>query len=383
MSYKEFEDFYREATIKHLALFEHDGFLISPPFCTETCKDYSKVMVYKNKEIKFIDVDTPPATSKYNSMAAIEDSLFFIPYGIWDNFNTVLELRNFEPAYHEISSSASGQFYNLASDGKTAFSAPLGYDNVNFCIFIKNGKVTQVPVNTSDLKCHMGTVFLNGMYYSPPRGECVHYNKILKFNPELEEITQLEVPGLPKAKRKYSDFIAVKNKLYALPFGHLESLSDILVLDTDTDQIELINLDIPAFLKKYNTGVLVGEKIIALPYGHKEELSSNLGLVFDTETHDYFTFDIGSTFGGKYRFRSGVEFNGCALYLPTGSPNAEIMSVNTEGKIVFRTIMKDYVLGRPVIYYDKVCTMAYNINSKDHYLFSLDKNFTISLDFLF
>lgn len=384
MSYKEFEDFYREADIKHLPLFEHNGYLIAPPFCTDQCKEYSKIMLYKDGELNFIDVNTPPATSKYNAMAVVDNSLFFVPYGIWDEFNTVLELRDFQPYYHELESTGKGQFYNLASDGKTAFSAPLGYDPVSFCIFIKDRKVKQIPVDLNQsLKCHMGVVHSNGCYYSPPRGEDPDYNYILKFNPTQQELTKIAVEGLPKACRKYSDFIQAGNKLYALPFGHAGHLSEILVLNTETDTTELVKLNIPDFYKKYNTGVLVDNKIIALPYGHKDSEVSNHGLVFDIDTYEYFTFDIGLKFGGKYRFRSGIEFNGNALYLPCGTPSIDIMAVNTKGEIVFRKSMKEYVIGRPVIYKDKVCSIAYKISSKEHMLLTVNKDFTVNLDLLF
>ena len=110
MTYKSFEDYYREAEIKHLVLFKHNGCLISPPFCTDRCKDYSRVMIYKNGSCNWIDVDTPPATSKYNSMISIGNSVFFAPYGIWDKFNTVLEI-NFDttsPHYQKFACWACG-----------------------------------------------------------------------------------------------------------------------------------------------------------------------------------------------------------------------------------------------------------------------------------
>ena len=41
--YKAFQDFYKEQSIKHMLLVEHNNELLSPPFATEKCKDYSKV----------------------------------------------------------------------------------------------------------------------------------------------------------------------------------------------------------------------------------------------------------------------------------------------------------------------------------------------------
>lgn len=376
MSYKSFEDFYRNATIKHLILHEYDGALISPPFCTDLCKDYSRVLVIRDKQASFIDVDTPPATSKYNSVVTIGDSLFFAPYGIWDNFNTVLELRNYEPHYHNVDSTGKGQFYNTATDGVTAFAAPLGYEPVSFCLFIKDGKVRQIPVPPSVcLKRHMGTAYLNGSYYSPPRGEDDNYTSILKFNTATEELSMIHVDGLPMSKRKYSDFIPVGNKLYALPFGKYVDLKDMLVLDTTNDSVELIPLDVPHFQKKYNAGVAVGNVIIAMPYGHKDDGDANFGLIFDTTTNKHRTFDVGQTFGGKYRFRSGIEFNGCAVFLPAGSPNVPIVVVNINGDILYSKTFSDFIISRPVLHKEIIYSIAYNIETKEHFLFTLDTDY--------
>jgi hypothetical protein len=384
MTYKAFEDYYKEAEIKHLVLFEHNGYLISPPFCTDKCKDYSKVMVYKDGAVTYIDIDTPPATSKYNSMAVVGDSLFFAPYGIWDNFNTVLELKNWKPIYHTIDSSSKGQFYNMASDGVTAFAAPLGYDPVSFGLFIKDGKVQQIPIPDSlALKRHMGCVFANGNYYSAPRGETLDYDTILKFNPASKEVTMIKVDNLPLSKRKYSDFIQSGHKLFALPFGREQELHHVLVLDTITDTTELVELNIPPFMKKYNVGVLLDDVIIAVPYGHKDDGDANYGLVFNTTTYEHSTFDVEQTFGGKYRFRCGVAYNDVAVFFPTGTPNADIVAVNKTGNVVFRKSFPEYILGRPIEYNGTLYTLAYQVLTQEHCLVTLDKDYNINFEVLF
>lgn len=384
MTYKAFEDYYKEARIHHLVLFEYNGYLISPPFCTDKCKDYSNVMVYKDGDIAYIGIDTPPATSKYNSMAVVGDSLFFAPYGIWDNFNTVLELKNWKPVYHTLDSTGKGQFYNMASDGVTAFAAPLGYDPVSFGLFIKDGKVKQIPIPDSlALKRHMGCVLANGNYYSPPRGETLDYDTILKFNPTTEEVTMIKVDNLPLSKRKYSDFIQVDNKLFALPFGREQELHHMLVLDTITDTTELVELNVPPFMKKYNVGVLLDDVIIAMPYGHKDDGDANHGLVFNTTTYEHSTFDVTQTFGGKYRFRSGIAYNSVALFFPTGTPNADIVAIDKTGTIVFRKSFPEYILGRPIEYNELVYTLAYQVITQEHCLVTLDKDYNINFKVLF
>ena len=326
MTYKSFEDFYREAEIKHLVIWEDNDVIISPPFCTDQCKDYSKILLLTDK-LNYVYADTPPATSKFNSMAKVNNSLWFAPYGIWDEFNTVLELRENIAISHTIDSSAKGQFYSLASNGTSAFAAPLGYEAVSFALFIKDGNVKQIPMPVSgELKKHMGTVWCNGHYWSPPRGEGYDYNQILKFNPDTEELSFIDV-NLPIARRKYSDFIVVGNKLFALPLGRDYELNHVLVLDTTNDSTELVELNVPKFIKKYNAGVLLGNTIVAMPYGHKDSGDANNGLLFNVNTYEHSTFNVGQSFGGKYRFRSGVEFNGLAVFFPSGSQNTEMVAV--------------------------------------------------------
>lgn len=381
MSYKSFEDFYKDATIKHLVLFQHGDYLVSPPFCTDKCKDYSNVLIYKDGKITLIPVETSPATSKYNSMVSIGNSAFFAPYGIWDNFNTVLELNfdTMQPKYHTVDSTGKGQFYNMASDGVTAFAAPLGYEPVSFALLVKDGQVKQIPVPEDlALKRHMGSVYANGSYYSPPRGETLDYNCILKFNPDTETVTMIEVKDLPHSKRKYSDFIVVGDKLYALPFGREQYLQHMLILDTKDDSVELVELNVPKFMKKYNAGVVLADIIIAMPYGHKDDGDANYGLVFNTTTKEHSTFDIGEAFGGKYRFRCGTAFNNLAVFLPAGTPGAPIIAVDKKGNVVYKEHFPEYIIGRPLVYKNCILSLAYHIETKIHYLFFLDKNFHTS-----
>ena len=382
MSYKAFEDFYKEATIKHLLLFEHQEKLISPPFCTDLCKDYSRVMIIDNN-ISFIDIDTPPATSKYNSMVSIGNSMWYAPYGIWDQFNTFLEIKNSKPVYHTLASTSRGQFYNLASSGVTAFAAPLGYDQLSFALFIDNQQVQQIPMPANNcLKKHMGTTYANRCYYSPPRGESLDYNSILKFDPVTEILSTIKVDSLPLSGRKYSDFIAVGTRLYALPFGNTNPLQYALELDTTNDAIKLIKLDVPAFTKKYNGGVVIDDVIIALPYGHKDDNNSNVGLIFNTATYEHTTFNIAQTFGGKYRFRSGINFNGVAVFLPTGTPGVPIVAVDKQGRCVFVKLYPEFIMGRPIIFRGKINSIAYKIETKQHFLFTLDQQYQTNFKLL-
>lgn len=378
MSYKAFEDFYHDEVIKHLVLHKHGDYLVSPPFATEKCKDYSKFMFYKDGSVNYIDLDLPPATSKFNGICSIGDSIWTIPYGIYDEFNIVLQIKDNTPVYHKISKAGKGQFYSLDTNGSEACSFPLGYEDTAFAISIKDDVVKLVDFPTDGhRKMHMGTTYCNGRFWSPPRGDTPGYCDIVGYDGHMLLAIEVNFEE-PNITRKYSDFIAYGNKLFALPFGEKGNLADMLIFDTTTLEYQLQRLDIADFYKKYNCGVLVDDTIIAVPYGTKEQDSSSKGLVYNCVTGEHYNFELGDLgFGGKYRFRSGVCFNNLAVFFPTGTPAVPMLAITKTGEIVFQETFKDYVMGRPVLHENKLWTVCYHLTHKSQHLVSLDQDFNV------
>ena len=381
MSYKAFEDFYHDEQIRHLVLHKHGDSLVSPPFATEKCKDYSKFLIYKNGVATYIDLELPPATSKFNGICSVGDSIWTIPYGIYDKFNIVLQIKNSVPIYHKLTKPGKGQFYSLDTDGVEAFSFPLGYEDTAFAIHIKDDQVHPVDFPTNGhKKMHMGTTYCNGKFWSPPRGDTLGYTNIVGY--DGKELSTIHVNfEHPEITRKYSDFIAKGNTLYALPFGEKGDLQDLLIFNTDTLEYRLHRLNIAGFQKKYNCGVVVNDVIIAVPYGTKEQDNSNQGLVYNCDTGEHFNFDLGNSlgFGGKYRFRSGIEFNGTAVFFPTGTPSVPLIMVARNGQIMFEKLLSDYVVGRPVLHEEKLWTVCYHLTNKTQHLLSFDQHCQVSI----
>ena len=373
MKYKAFEDFYKESAIKHLVLAEYQGSLVSPPFSTELCKDYNKLLIW-NKESTYIDLDIPIATSKFNGVEIVGDSLWMIPYGIWDEFNTAVELKNKTPIIHTLPNKGKGQYYSLASHNNIGFSFPLGYSDTDYCIKIEDNKIHQIEFPCPK-KAHMGTTYCNSGFWSPPRSDEPGYTTVVGYR--NNEFVKINIDVSKNTTRKYSDFIAKGNILYSLPFGENKGLLDILEFNTDTFEYHLHKLEILDFSKKYNTGILIKDSIIALPYGDEHENNSYFGLVFNTITKEYKTFDIGLGFGGKYRFRAGIEFDQNAVFFPTGTPSCPIIIVDEMGNIKKKIFLEKYLLGRPIRYQKKLATMAYEIDTGLHYILFLDKNFNL------
>jgi hypothetical protein len=381
MAYKAFEDFYKEESIKHLGLIEYNNSLVSPPFCTNLCKEYNDIKIFQDEKVKTITLDLPAATSKFNGMNIIDNDLWLVPYSLWDKFDTVIQLKNFTPLYHKIDNPGKGQFYSLSSSGTEGFSFPLGYENTNYALHIKENFIKTVKFNIdSHKKLHMGTVYCNGSFWSPPRGDTENYCNIMQFNNNTINYYPIKINN-PGITRKYSDFLVNKNILYALPYGEYDDFNEILEFDTEINTYNLIPINIPNFNKKYNHGVILNkEVIIALPYGDEWQNNSNWGLYFNLNTKKYQVFDIEYNFGGKWRFRSGINFFEDAVFFPTGSPNIPIISIDISGKIKYKQHLPEFILGRPVLYQNKVFTIAYNISSKEHFLFSLDSNYRINME---
>jgi hypothetical protein len=380
MKYKAFEDFYKESSIKHLVLHEHNGILISPPFSTDKCKDYNKILCIDGHKKWFIDLDITPATSKFNSVVSLNDSIWFIPYGIWDNFNIVVQLKNFKPIYHTIDFSGKGQFYSIASNKDSAFSFPLGYEDTSYGIYIKNETLKCIKFERKEhIKLHMGSVYANGKFWSAPRGDTPGYVDMVSFDGVSVERYPININN-PNITRKYTDLIVKNNKLYSLPFGESKGLNEVLEFDTITNTYSLTKLNIPDFCKKFNVGVLLDDIIIGLPYGDEHYNDSNWGLVYNINTKEHHVFDIGLSFGGKYRFRSGINFNGNAVFMPTGTPTCPIMIIDKNGTILFKQLINDYLVSRPIIYRDEVVTLAYRLEDKTHHLLSIDFNFNLRFE---
>jgi hypothetical protein len=368
--YKAFQDWYHEGNIKHLLLHEHNGNLISPPFATNRCKDYNRIMKYDGS-ISYIETALPPATSKTNCVLTVNGSSWFVPYGIYDDYNVVLELKDDTPIIHTVKAEGKGQFYSGASNGSVGFSFPLGYEGTQYALIIKNSKPELIPMKCI-AKAHMGTVYCNNKFYSMPRGDQPGYNNLVSF--DGERFDYYHVPVESTISRKYTDLIVVGNKLFSLPFGEQSGLNDVVEFDTITQQISLHKLNVPDFAKKFNSMLTLGELIVGMPYGDEFSQDSNWGVIFNTVTKESKPIDIEITHGGKYRYRCGIEFNDLAVFFPSGTPQCPIIAVDKNGSIVKKLQFTNIMFGRPIIHKSHIHVLAYNTVNETQSLYIFDSN---------
>lgn len=376
MSYKAFQDWYREGNIKHLLLHEHNGYLISPPFATERCKDYNSIMKYDGS-ISYIQTNLKPAVSKTNCVITVNGITYFIPYAIYENnYGSIIKLYEDNVMYNYVEAMGSGQFYSGCSNGVTGFSFPLGYSGTQYCLYIENDKPKLIPFNSVE-KAHMGTTYCHGRYYSMPRGDVPGYNDLVSF--DGRQFYYYYVPVTESITRKYTDCIPVGNKLYSLPYGETIGLNEVVEFDTITKEFYLHKLNVPDFAKKYNSMVLLDNKIIGMPYGDEHCQDSNYGVIFDTITKESKSIDIGIKHGGKYRYRSGIAYNNYAYFFPSGTPQCPLIIIDINGNIQRMIHFDFYMFGRPVIYKDNIHILAYHINDESHHMFVFDKNFEFKI----
>ena len=382
MTYKAFQDWYHEASIKHLLLYEDNGYLVSPPFATEKCKEYNRVLYWQQAHHFYIDLDLPAATSKTNAVVKVDSSLWLIPYGIYDEFDVVVQLKDFVPVYHKTGKKGKGQFYSACSNGEAAFSFPLGYEGTNHCLHIRDNILTTVEFDkTHHTKLHMGCVYANGKFWSMPRGDTEGYINIVSFDGYKVDTYPIKDID-PDITRKYTDAIVKDNVLYTLPYGEVSGLNDVVEFNTDDHTIKFYPINGPDFAKKYNAMVMLDEKIIGVPYGDEYCQDSNLGIVFDTVTKEISQFDIGIYFGGKYRYRCGIAYKGFAFFFPAGTPSCPILKISKDGEVLDAIYLDNKLVGRPVLYNNQIFIMSYNITDQSHSILSFDQELNYKEEFI-
>lgn len=106
-----------------------------------------------------------------------------------------------------------------------------------------------------------GTVGNNGMIYMPPYGLNQSVDYMLKLNPKTFEITKIQLT-VDNSFEKWTVGTVIDNKIYFLPYNE----SSVLILNTDTDEVQYVNLGVEGN-GKYNNAHVYKDKLIALPYG--------------------------------------------------------------------------------------------------------------------
>jgi len=122
------------------------------------------------------------------------------------------------------------------------------------------------------------TVANNGFIYCAPYGLNDVINYMIKFDPNTYQVTRIPLE-VNNSTEKWQNGIVYRNLIYFLPYNE----SKILVLNTDDDSVEYIELNVVG-RGKYIQGHIFDNRIIALPYGEHE--SYNWALDFNMDTNE-------------------------------------------------------------------------------------------------
>lgn len=141
-----------------------------------------------------------------------------------------------------------------------------------------------------------GTLGSNGMIYLPPYGLKESIDYMLKLNPETYEITKIPLM-VDGSTEKWTTGTVIKNRIYFLPYNE----SSVLILDTNTDSVEYIKLDIKGS-GKYNNGHVYKDKIIALPYGVDDHY--DYAIIIDTVTNNIMLRHISTSNNDKKKWHT-------------------------------------------------------------------------------
>jgi hypothetical protein len=148
------------------------------------------------------------------------------------------------------------------------------------------------------------------MIYVPPFGLTKSIDYVLKINPTTYEVTKINL-NVDKSTEKWQNGIVYRNLIYFLPYNE----SKILVVDTETDEVEYIDISLEG-KGKYIQGHLHGNQIVALPYGEHEPFSWALHL--DLTTHSVTHVHIDVPFEDCKKWHTTQIIDGIIYGVPRG-----------------------------------------------------------------
>lgn len=153
------------------------------------------------------------------------------------------------------------------------------------------------------------TVGSNGIIYCAPYGLTESVDYILKMNPTTYDVTKIPLE-VNKSTEKWQNGIVFRNLIFFLPYNE----SKVIILNTDDDSVQYIELDVVG-QGKYIQGHIYNNRIIALPYG--EHNPFNFVLDIDTETLNYTLHKLDVKPDTK-RWHTTQLLGSCIYGLPRG-----------------------------------------------------------------
>lgn len=270
---------------------------------------YSKELYYKNIICPIND------QKKWHTSKIVGDFLYGVPRGERCNepyFPYIIKLDCRYLDYDLIDMSQSWQDYDkqdlitnkkfttMAKVGEKLYAPPYS-ENDNFDIMLKfDGGIwsaERTGLKATSRKYFSHTVASNGKIYFPPAGHDELWSDMLVINSNSDQWKTIDV-GLGKESKKYfTGWENSQGKIYWIPRGgcvcepidqwkRQGDLAEILVVDINDDSFYSVDVSDHftdnTTIEKYNASVMIDDKIFAMPYGQSDSFQTLL--IFDTIT---------------------------------------------------------------------------------------------------
>lgn len=297
---------------KYISFHKYKDSIVALPYGESEPFDYALVYDAGIRKDKFIKLECKiNDCKKWHTSQMLENTLIAVPRGErWtDNYfpyAVEFDCDSFEYTLTDLGShwlnidqqQFSNKKYTTLAKANGKLYAPPYSENPNFDVMLKyNGIWSSEHTNITGTsrKYFTHKTSTNGKIYCPPAGHDEEWSQLLIIDSNTDEWRTVSL-GIGKESKKY--FAGCENsqgKIYWIPRGgcvcepkdswkRSGDLAEILVVDTATDEFKTIDIskyfEDNTTIEKYNCSVIVDDKIFALPYGESETFHTML--IFDT-----------------------------------------------------------------------------------------------------
>jgi hypothetical protein len=297
---------------KYISFHKYKDSIIALPYGESEPFDYALVYDAGLSKYKFVKLECKiNDCKKWHTSQILENKLIAVPRGErWtDNYfpyAVEFDCDLFDYTLTDLGShwldidqqEFSNKKYTTLAKANGKLYAPPYSENSNFDVILKYNGVwssERTNITSTSRKYFTHKTAANGKIYCPPAGHDEDWSELLIIDSNTDEWHTVSL-GIGKESKKY--FAGCENsqgKIYWIPRGgcvcepedswkRSGDLAEILVVDTATNEFKTI--DISEYFKdnttieKYNCSVIVDDKIFALPYGESETFHTML--IFDT-----------------------------------------------------------------------------------------------------
>jgi len=360
-----------------------NGMIYVPPYGLTESLDYMLKMDPKTYRIEKIKLDVDNSTEKWQKGIVHRDKIYFLPYN--ESRILIVDTKDDSVDYIDLRINGRGKYVQGHVYGDRIIAIPYGEHEpftyvLDFNMKSHNFKMMSLDIPVTDTKMWHTTQMVDGIIYGMPRGEnhdtffpyrleydCfnssyklidmsswwVDYDEDRTCNkkfttlakvgnklyappysesPVFDILAKFDGKGWQGVKTKqqqtsrkyYSHTVAKNGKVYFPPAGHDEDWSEMLVINSVTDDWYIKNLDIGKESKKYFTGLENSQgKIYYIPRGgcvcEPEDTWKSQGdlaevLVIDTKDDSTYTIDIGDHFKDSTTIE---KYNDCVMVQDT------------------------------------------------------------------